>query len=362
MKYYQELDNDQRRVFLDNAQLYDAFVSVARDLRQYRGGMSWQTVSGKEYLVRVLDNRTKKSVGPRSPQAENILLQFWQGKQDAIQRKEGIEARLQRQSKVCRAMNLGRIPRLTGNILRVLAEFSLDRKTTTVIGTNALYAYESMAGVQFTSDLLATNDLDILWDARSKLKIASDIPAEGLIALLKKVDKSFTVLDKAKYRAINRDGYMVDLLRESVDMRIEPEPSFASSDDFVAVEADMKWLIASPKVRAVVMDEDGYPVPVSAPDPRAFAIHKFWLSSRRDRDPIKKPRDAAQSAAVLSLVEDLLPQYPFSEKALRVFPKVLFARFLPASVGNVDALPNEAVAEAEKVEQEARDDRGRRDV
>ncbi|MHB1659691.1 MAG: hypothetical protein ACYCRF_10350, partial [Acidithiobacillus sp.] len=89
MKYYQELDNDQRRVFLDNAQLYDAFVSVARDLRQYRGGMSWQTVSGKEYLVRVLDNRTKKSVGPRSPQAENILLQFQQGKQDAIQRKEG---------------------------------------------------------------------------------------------------------------------------------------------------------------------------------------------------------------------------------------------------------------------------------
>lgn len=326
--------------------MFEALAAAVRENRQYRGGMSWQTVNGKEYLVRVFDNRTKKSVGPRSPQTEDVFLRFQQGKQDCIERRAGIEARLSRQAKVCRAMNLGRISRLTGNILRTLADLSLDRKTTTIIGTNALYAYESMAGVQFRTEILATNDLDILWDARSKLKIASDIPAEGMLAVLRKADRSFAVMDKAKYRAVNRDGFMVDFIRESVDMRVQPEPSFAVDDEFVAVEADMKWLIAAPKVRAVALDEDGYPAPLSVPDPRAFALHKFWLSLRSDRDPVKKPRDAAQSAAVVAMIEDLLPQYPFSEKALRIFPKSLSVQFLPVIAREETVLPNEAAEEA----------------
>lgn len=355
MKHYQELDNDQRRNYLDSIQMYEAMTAAARESRQYRGGMSWQTVSGKEYLVRVFDNRTKKSVGPRSPQTEDVFLRFQQGKRDCIERGAGIEAKLSRQAKVCRAMNLGRVSRLTGNILRTLADLSLDRKTTAIIGTNALYAYESMAGVQFRTEILATNDLDILWDARSKLKIASDIPAEGMLAVLKRVDRSFAVMDKMKYRAVNRDGFMVDFIRESADMRVQPKSSFVSDDEFVAVEADMKWLIAAPKIRAVALDEDGYPAPLTVPDPRAFALHKFWLSLRPDRDPVKKPRDAAQSAAVVALVEDLLPQYPFSEKALRIFPRSLSMNFL-STVNHVEeVLPNE---EAEEILEKMRRKQG----
>ena len=137
-------------------------------------------------------------------------------------------------------------------------------------------------------------------------------------------------------------------------MRVQPEPSFAVDDEFVAVEADMKWLIAAPKVRAVALDEDGYPAPLSVPDPRAFALHKFWLSLKSDRDPVKKPRDAAQSAAVVAMIEDLLPQYPFSEKALRIFPKSLSVQFLPVIINEEMVLPNEA---AEKARENARRER-----
>lgn len=323
MQEYYVLDNEQRRNFLNNVQLFEAYTSTLQDQQHYRGGMTWQQVADKTYLVRTIDARTKKSLGARTAATESLYTRFYAEKASVNERINTLQAQIQRQSKVCRALNLGRIPRLTGNILRHLATLQLDQKTTTIIGTHALYAYEAMAGVQFKNDILATNDLDVLWDARSRLKIASQIPPEGMIAILKKVDQSFTIMDRARYRAINKAGFMVDMIRDMVDMRINPSASFTLDDAFVAVEADMKWLISSPKTRSVTLDEDGYPVPMSVPDPRAFALHKFWLSSKMDRDPLKKPRDLAQSIAVIKIIEDYLPQYAFSEKALRMFPKRL---------------------------------------
>jgi ribosomal protein S12 methylthiotransferase accessory factor YcaO len=39
------------------------------------------------------------------------------------------------------------------------------------------------------------------------------------------------------------------------------------------------------------------------PDPRAFALHKAWLSSLPTREALKKPRDLNQAQAVASLVK-----------------------------------------------------------
>ena len=41
------------------------------------------------------------------------------------------------------------------------------------IGTNAMYAYACAASVTFADSIMATQDLDLLWDSRSKLRIAS---------------------------------------------------------------------------------------------------------------------------------------------------------------------------------------------
>lgn len=320
MPPYQELDNEQRRNMLNNFQLYDAFADALMTQRSMRGSLLWQETAGKEYLIRALDGRTRKSMGPRSPETEAQHAAFYENKARNKASMEGIKGRLKQQSAMCKALNTGRMPRLAGNILRHLAAASLQEKTITVIGTHALYGYEGMAGVQFETGILATNDLDMLWDARTRLKLSGAIPAEGLIGMLQQVDRSFAIMRKTQYRAVNRDGFMVDLLQNRVDMRTQPRNSFAAEDAFVAVEADMDWLISSPKVSAKALDEDGYPVPMSIPDPRAFAVHKAWLSARPDRDPIKKPRDAAQAVALFHLVKRLLPQFPFSDAALRAFP------------------------------------------
>jgi hypothetical protein len=47
------------------------------------------------------------------------------------------------------------------------------------------------------------------------------------------------------------------------------------------------------------------------PDPRAFALHKAWLSGLPTREPLKKPRDLAQARAVVQLVQDDTPQLSF---------------------------------------------------
>ena len=55
------------------------------------------------------------------------------------------------------------------------------------------------------------------------------------------------------------------------------------SDDLMADELNnLQWLVSAPKVSQIVIGDDGYPSTMVVPDPRAFAIHKLWLSERVD--------------------------------------------------------------------------------
>jgi len=72
----------------------------------------------------------------------------------------------------------------------------------TVIGTQALYAYEAVAGSHFLLELLASGDVDLLYDARQKMTAVSDkLDGEGLLGLLKKADKTFECVRENGYRA-----------------------------------------------------------------------------------------------------------------------------------------------------------------
>ena len=95
--------------------------------------------------------------------------------------------------------------------------------------------------------------------------------------------------------------------------------------DLVAAEIrNLQWLESSPKFNQVVIGDDGYPVAIACPDPRAFALHKIWLSEQPDRNPIKKKRDRHQALATAYLVNRYLPQFRFAAPELKMFPKVVF--------------------------------------
>lgn len=329
MNKFNELSSEQIRQHIDTAQAYEVYRTSLKEYEQrFSGSMSWKkSTNDKEYLYKKT-NGIWKSLGPRSPETETIYNQFHAGRDNSKERVARLAQRLDELAPVNRAMNLGRVPLLTARIVRALDKLGLMGTAIDVVGTNALFVYERMAGVHITSGLLSTQDVDLLMDSRFNLRlITKDFSHKGLIGLLQKIDHSFVSLAKNGYRAANRDGFLVDLIKpvpKDVMLSKEKTRFSADADDLQAIEIEgLSWLVNSPKTQAVVIDERGYPVAYSCPDPRAFALHKLWLSRRADRDAAKRIRDEQQARIVAELIVKRLPHLSFESSDLQALPLAL---------------------------------------
>jgi len=328
---FKEMTDNQRRVFIDTVQLHEAFVSAFNKNLSYRGGMHWKKSKSREYLFRSRDRfGYGKSLGPRSPETEKIFTEFQQNKQRGKKRLSALKDRLKEQSRFCRAALIQRVPRIVSGILRLLDQKNILGRNVIVIGTNAIYAYEAFAGVFFDISTMATKDMDILWDIRPKLTLVAenDMDNDGLLGIIRKADRSFEPISPGGFRAVNHDGYMVDLIKSAPKQSFRKEiVRMGGPGDMEAVEIrNLQWLISSPKFSQVVIGEDGYPAPIVVPEPRTFALHKLWLSEQADREPVKKQRDLDQGLAVAQLIIQYLPQYQFNTSELRMFPKDVVQR------------------------------------
>ena len=266
--------------------------------------MRWKTVRNTEYLFRDRDRRGNgKSLGVRSAQTEELLAAFSAGRTLAQERLQLITEKIQEQARLNKALRLNRVPRIVARVLRELDRAGLH-DSFTVIGTQALYAYEAAAGSHFL--------LDLLYDTRQKMIVVSEkLDGNGLLGLLKKADKTFECVRKNDYRAANAGQFMVDLVIAPRGMNAAENITLSESDLFATEVPGLQWLLNSPKLDVVAIDEDGWPVPMRVPDPRAFALHKAWLSGLPTREPIKKQRDLDQARAVAQLVQDEMPQLSF---------------------------------------------------
>ena len=106
---------------------------------------------------------------------------------------------------------------------------------------------------------------------------------------------------------------MVDLVIAPQGMNAPEGVTFAKADLVATEVPGLQWLLNSPKLDTVAIDEDGWPVPMRVPDPRAFALHKAWLSEQTSREPLKKPRDLAQAKALAKVVTEQLPHLSFED-------------------------------------------------
>jgi hypothetical protein len=194
----------------------------------------------------------------------------------------------------------------------------LDRseagRNFSVLGTQAMYAYEAIGGAFFLLELLASGDVDLLYDVRISIEVvARKFSGAGLLGMLKRADRSFECVRQRGFRAANASGFMVDLIVPPRTMR-DTAPITFGTDDLVAAEVPgLQWLINAPKVAACAVDEDGWPVPMRVPDPRYFALHKAWLSQQSNREPVKSSRDLAQAKALAAMVKVHMPYLSFDE-------------------------------------------------
>lgn len=324
--YYSVLSPNETRVLLDYQQTYQAYLAAKDSEAAFAGGMTWKTVNGADYLIRITQRRGgNKSLGRRSAETEQIFQDYHAGKIRVKARVASLKETVREFAGMSVGLRLNRVPSVTAAILRKLDEFGLLGKNLQVIGTHALYGYESTAGVRFDAGLLATNDVDFMWDSTARLKLAQfddEVRQAGVLALLQKVDRSFEPVRAESFRAVNKHGFYVDLVRAAPNPQWKSAvPTKISANDITPAEIfNLKWLLASPKFRAIVIAQDGLPAPLAAPDPRAFAVYKQWLSQQPDREPLKRKRDALQAAAVADMVRQQLPHLAFDEPFARIFP------------------------------------------
>ena len=347
---FTDLNGDQARQTIDTEQVFTAYVAARAELaHRYAGSMTWKTVGSRTYLYRKRQG-VWKSLGPRSSETDEIHRGFQGGRERLQETIANLAARLDEMAPVNRALRLGRMPVIAARVLRRLSEARLYGPVVGVVGTNALYAYERLGGVQIAGPQLATGDIDLLYDARRSLRlVAPEATTGGLLAELRKVDHSFTVIGNPGFRAVNKDGYLVDLIMPAGKDPIRmPERNRIGSapEDLQAVEIEgLAWLVNSPKAAVTAIDARGYPVQIWVIDPRAFALHKAWLSTRGDRDPLKRTRDAAQADLVATLVRTRLPRLRFDDPALNALPRAL--RVLADSIGTSQAADTAAAHRSE---------------
>lgn len=210
-----------------------------------------------------------------------------------------------------RQLQLGSAEPMAVAILKALQEVDV-LKFHRVIGTHALFAYESAAGVFFDSDSTATQDIDLLWNRQSKIQFRTAMdqyrPAISMIDVLRIADPSFRRSEENKESAVNDDSFAVDFLREEEkpkpelkDRQVE-SMSDADEDIMPVVAQDSEKFMQGQLFERVVISYHGEMAMMPTVDPVIFAHFKQVMSRSAERDALKVQRDATQSRAVVHLL------------------------------------------------------------
>lgn len=307
---------DATRQYIDAVATFEAYEEALAEASKVRGGMYWHKgpASAPEdaYLIRTSASGSEKSLGPRSSETEAMYASFRQRKELAEERRDGLKAALVKHKRMNRALRVGRVAPLIVEILNRLAATNLGEHFR-VVGTHALYAYESAAGVTFEDAAVATRDIDLLWDVRKRVAFATALSKvdSSMLGVLHKVDPTFRIRNSQKYTAVNKDGFEVDIIRRE-QASDDPHPIRLSDDDedfWVAQAPRAQELLDSPQFSAVIVATNGDMARMNTLEPMAFVRFKQWMSTLSQRDALKRRRDALQAKAVEDVVREYLPQW-----------------------------------------------------
>jgi hypothetical protein len=310
---FQEFTPGQQRTYAEALEVYAAFREAEKAIRAFRGGRHWKRIKGRDYLYQYFDRLGHgQSLGPRSPHTEALWAAFSKGRQAAAARLKEERRQLAEQARFCRAARLTRLPRLAAKILGLLGRREAGGEPLVVIDAHALYAYEFAAG----AFLQGPRTADLLDQGGLGLTLFGDLPPDDLLALLLKADRSFALGASAGLTATNRQGFQVRILAPGTPAASPSESAAAAR----AAAGNLSQLLAAPLFSQVVIGQDGLPVPMVVPDPRAFALHRLTLSELPGRDQGQRARDLELATALAALILRYLPQYHFFHADLRRFP------------------------------------------
>jgi hypothetical protein len=318
-----DIGESARRQYINALSIFTALEEARKKAAQFRGGMYWKTHSKSkiDYLIRTQADNSQKSIGSRSSETEAIYEKFISSKNASESRISDLLKELELHRRFNRAAMVGRAPQILIDILNMFSRTGIAEHFR-VIGTHALYAYETAAGVRIEREAaLETNDVDLLWAIDKKLKFQAQMKynESSMIALLKRVDSTFDIREEQRYTAVNSKGFEVDIIRREIsneDSIISSKPSRMTpdEDDFIAVNASSAGALqGAPPFTSVIVSPTGHMARMNTVSPIEFIKVKKRLSMLPGRDPIKKSRDHLQARIIEKLVAEYLPQLIITE-------------------------------------------------
>ena len=311
---YLPISDNAARQSIDAATIWAEYLKALGLARPYAGGMYWKKEGGYEYLVKTYARNRQERMGARSAQTEQIYNAFRKHKAATQGRLDSLTTALIETQRQNKALKAGRTPETVVSVLNAVREAGLEAHFI-VVGTHALYAYEAAAGVRIVPGALATQDVDLLWDARKRVQIVIDLgkDAGSTLAVLKRADPSFRRKsdEEQNESAINDKGFEVDFIRREAEDG-DPHPFLFSADeeDLWPVRAKRASVLTqSPVFVHPVISATGKMATMRTVDPPTFVVFKRWMAEHaQNREPIKRRRDLLQA----QVVQELLDKGPVS--------------------------------------------------
>lgn len=304
-------DNAARQV-IDSTTVFTEHQRVQAAARPYAGTMYWKKEGNYEYLVKTQPRRRSQlRMAARSEETERIFSEYASRKRTLELRLASLHEALAEAERMNKALKAGRTPNLVVTLLQVLDDAGLSEHFT-VVGTHALYAYETAASVRLMPGALATQDGDLLRDARRRVQFMTDLERldASMLGVLQRADRTFERKEGKEGQnetAINAKGFEVDFQhRQPVDG--DPHPFRFSPDEgdlwpVQAVRASV--LTTAPRFEHPVIAANGRMALMRTIAPSAFVEFKRWMAeSAPQREEAKRRRDRLQA----DIVQDLLDQ------------------------------------------------------
>jgi hypothetical protein len=307
MDYIPLTDNAARQV-IDSSTIFEEYTRVHALSQSYSGGMYWKQDAGYTYLVKTAPDNRQKRLGVRSAQSEQIYLEFTSRKRELEARFASLRDQLRDAERLNKALKVGRVPSTVVAVLQSIEAAGLGEHFT-VVGTHALYAYEAAAGVRIVQGALATQDVDLLWDARRRVQFMTDMKKldSSMLRVLQRADATFERKESQNETAINAKGFEVDFLRrQPIDGDPHPFRFSSDEDDLWPVQAVRASVLTSAlRFEHIVIAATGCMTRMRTVAPSSFIEFKQWMSNHAThREPVKRRRDLLQARIVQSLIDD----------------------------------------------------------
>ena len=309
----------QKRQLIDAEMLFANLEQAEAEAIRHRGSMFWRDQDGGRYLIALSPHSRQRSLGPASPENELKYERFTKRKEEVEARVKSLRAKADECRRMNKALRVGRTPDILIDVLNAMMRYGVSQHFL-VVGTHALFAYETAAGVRFPNDVMATQDADLLFDTANRAEFMEVMKDRQMsfMGILKKVDKTFERDELDNHTARNASGYEIDLIR-----RYPPDPEDTSEHpvqlteeegDLWPVRASMgQKLLSVPRFDQVVIGINGGMARMRTVHPLHFARIKRQLAKDPARDPRKKAKDVAQADMTQALVEQFLPQLALAD-------------------------------------------------